>query len=292
MKWTFFFSMLILGVSLCGCVGSPCGPCGPVPYGGYSGGGICANECDPCGTTMNYAYGSCATPYCGLPGAPIRTLGCGAAQIAATPASWLVQILRGSCYPCNGCGDERYWGDYGYVPGDYCSPCTPDGQWAGNEYAYGNCGGCGDCTVCQQGLSYRYPAVGTYMNQMYAPVFQDKISSTHAKTPLDYGLRAPYASACYDACCDPCGDTCCTDSCSTGSYHTGCDTCGGSGISSGYAPTRQRMCTSCGTGATETYIQEEPAPTVTTAAHRAAKSQTTRVAGKVYPPVKSQTYRR
>ncbi len=317
MKWTLLIgTMLILSIPLCGCVGTPCGPCGP--YGSYGSGmyggcstGMCVDECgscDPCGSPsgMNYAYGgSCATPYCGLPGAPLRTVGCGAAQVASRPVSWLAQILRGSNYPCNGCGDEVYWGDYGYVSGDFCSPCTYDGQWAGNDHTpsrYGNCGGCGECTVCQQGISYRYPAVGSYMNQMYAPVFQDKISSTHAKTPLDYGLRSPYAMSCdpcgYDPCCD---DGCYTaDSCSTGMCDTGCDTgCStggyGSRISPGYAPTRQRACNSCGTGSTHTYIEEDntqPVSPVTTSAYRSAKPSSSRVAGKVYPPVNSQTYRR
>ncbi|MCL2305194.1 MAG: hypothetical protein FWC43_07615 [Planctomycetaceae bacterium] len=300
MKRTLFFgSLLILSVSLCGCVGSPCGPCGP--YNCYPNQfGACVNECnscDPCGTPacspMSYAYGTgcgtgCGTPYCGLPGAPIRTIGCGAAQIAATPVSWLAQILRGTCYPCNGCGDERYWGDYGYVPGDFCSPCTYDGQWAGNDQAYGSCGGCGDCTVCQQGISYRYPAVGTYMNQMYAPVFQDKIAATHAKTPLDYGLRG------YDSCgCEPCGcNTCYTGSCSTGcstgcdtGCSTGCSTCdtgcdsgyineNGARISPGYAPPRQQP-----------YYYGNASSNITSASYRTAKPSAS-VANKVHLPVR------
>ena len=298
MKWTLFYGILfILSVSLCGCVGSPCGPCGPYGYNSYSQYGACFDECgscDPCGTAcppMNYAYGGCAspcgTPYCGLPGSPIRTVGCGAVQVAATPVSWLVQILRGTNYPCHGCGDERYWGDYGYVPGDFCSPCTYDGQWAGNDQAYGGCGG--NYTVCQQGLSYRHPAVGTYMNQMYAPVFQDKIASTHAKTPLDYGLRGD------DFCgggCDPCGcNTCYTDSCSTGcdtgcdiGCSTGCDTgCdtgyisgNGTRVSPGYAPPRQQP-----------YYFSNATSNVSTASYRTAKPSSP-IANKVYPPVKSR----
>ena len=338
MKWTLFFGcLLILSISLCGCIGSPCGPCGP--YGScYSNQfGMCADECggcDPCGTScgtscgtpcgtlcssMNYAYGGgCATPYCGLPGAPIRTIGCGAACVAATPVSWLAQILRGTNYPCHGCGDELYWGDYGYVPNDFCNPCTYGGQWAGNDRTpnrhYGGCdpcgNSCGNTTVCQQGLSSQYPAVGSYVNQMYAPVFQDKIASTHARTPLNYGLRGPFADACCDPCgCSPCGydpccnDSCGTDSCSTGMCgsgmyvggHSGCDTgCDvgytngyGARISPGYAPTRQQVCL-YGTGKTcdcNNGKGDNTVSNVTQASYRSAKPSSS-TANKVYLPVK------
>ena len=273
-----FGCLFILSISLCGCVGSPYGPC--APYSSYSPGqyGTCVNECDPC-SPMSYAYGA---PYCGLPGAPIRTIGCGAAQIAATPVSWLAQILRGTAYPCNGCGDELYWGDYGYVPGDWCNPCTYDGQWAGGDG--GSCGG----TVCQQGLSYSHPAVGTYMNQMYAPVFQDKIASTHARTPLSYGLRGPYSGACYDSCYDSCYDPCCDTSCSDVGYSdcsTGCDTGyvgrNGSRVSPGYAPPRQQTYHSRTTRPSEMYDDSM----VTTVSARTAKPSSS-VANKVYPPVR------
>ena len=296
MKWTFFFGcLLILSISLCGCVGSPYGPCGPYggsQYGMY-GGGCYVDECDPCGTScppMSYAYGSC-----GLPGAPVRTVGYGAAHVAATPVSWLVQILRGTNYPCHGCGDELYWGDYGYVPDDFCNPCTYDGQWAG-----GSGGPCG--TVCQQGLAYQYPAVGSYMNQMYAPVFQDKIASTHARTPLNYGLRGPFGGACYDPCgYDPCGyDPCYTDSCSTGMCcDTGCDTGYVSGyggrVSPGYAPPRQQVCLH-GTGTTCNTCSNgngngnghgnHIVSNVSQAGYRTAKPSSSVIANKVYPPVR------
>ena len=294
MKWTLFFgSLLILSISLCGCVGSPCGPYGP--YGSYSGirgsaslgsaslgSAMCMEECDPCGTVcspMNYAYGAgCA---------PIR----GAAHVAATPVSWLAQILRGTNYPCHGCGDEVYWGDYGYVPDDFCNPCTYDGQWAGSE------GGCGHYTVCQQGISQQHLAVGGSMNQMLAPIFQDKIASTHAKTPLNYGLRGLYGGAC----CDPCGyDSCFSGDCSIGSTgycaggHSGCATGCLGGVSPGYAPARQQTCL-YGTGAQPCNCNNgnghgdvNKVSTVSQASYRTAKAAgqpTAPVTNKVYPPV-------
>ncbi|MGL6197048.1 MAG: hypothetical protein ACRC2T_19725 [Thermoguttaceae bacterium] len=235
--------LLLLASTYSGCIGyNGYGPCGPyaggcltgssVGYGGYNPyetvgdcGGMYADSCGTCLPTCNpYAGYPCGAGSCvGAVGA----VGCGAvrgaAYVAATPVSWLAQILRGTAYPCSGCSDEVYWGDYGTQAGDYCSPCTYDGQWAGGT-------GCGP--VCQSGLSYRYPAVGSYMNQAYSPVFQDKISATHAKTSLDYGLRGPSFDSCYSP-CDYGG-------CYTGGeyYDTGCST------------------GNCGTGVEGTFIDE------------------------------------
>ena len=199
MKRTLLYGIILfLSVSLSGCV---CGPYGTGGMYGYNQIGGYSNPCDPCGDP-------CGSPGC-LHGAGygigygVGAVGRGAVHVAATPASWLVQLLRGTGYPCHGCGDEIYWGDYGYVPNDFCDPCTYEGQWGGTGDACG-------CNTCQRGLLHQYPAVGNYMNQVYSPIFQDKISTTHARAPLNYGLRAPSYDACYDSCS--------TGYCGTGGY--------------------------------------------------------------------------
>lgn len=242
MKWTLFFSSLLtLSIALTGCaVYHPYGPYGS--YGSYGYGhygqsfvgtygkhvpetypangvanvcaaNICEPVCGPCATpvmqpSLNYAYGGncydpcdpCAEPVC----RPVHTI--------ATPLAWLASVMRGLNYPCHGCGDEVYWGDYGQTPHDVCNPCTYDGHWGGSvDRKMVNpcdpCNPCGSCNVCQQGTSFRYPAIGAYMNRLFAPVFQDKIAPTHGNTPLDYGLRDP-GSLCHNPCVDPCYDPC------------------------------------------------------------------------------------
>lgn len=246
MKWTLFFSSLLaLSIALSGCVAyNPYGPYAFYGYGqqqygqqygknpdfnlngayafnGYGAGAcapmVCEPVCDPCAMPMtqqpmNYAYSAACDP-CATPGVA-----------TATSISWLARIMRGAQYPCNGCGDEVYWGDYGRTPDDVCNPCTYDGKWAGNtdrtSRNYDPCGNCGDCNVCQQGTSFRNPAIGTYMNRLYAPVFQDKIAPTHATTPLDYGLRDP-GLLCADPCVDPCVEPCAAPYvCETGSSNS------------------------------------------------------------------------
>lgn len=262
MKWTIIFgALLLISSGLCGCVGynGACGPYGMNGYGSYPG---MMNRCSPCGTYD--ACDPCNTcgPNYAYTGGALQNVGCGALQVAATPGSWLLQVLRGSYYPCGGggCGDEIYWGDYGHVPNDYCDPCTYEGHWAGSTAASGNCGDCGECMVCQRGTFYRYPTVGHYTNQALAPIFQDKISATHAKTPMDYGLRAPS----YDTCFDSCG----TSSCGYETYSGGC-TDGCCGVSNdGY------------TG----QVVQQPAKFTTPDVNRYAKP--------TYTPVRHQNYRR
>lgn len=201
MKWTFFFgTLLFLCGTLSGCVGyNACGPYyGPNTMGAYSpgmmhGGG----SCDPCNSCSNVA--SCGVPsqsfnYAYGGGAACH-VGQAAVHAVETPLSWFAQILRGTQYPCNGCGDEVYWGDYGLTPDDYCDPCTYEGRWGGR-----GCGDCGQCVPCQRGLAYRYPSMGTMANQALAPAFQDKVAHTHAQIPMDYGIRGRSGQT-Y---CEPC----------------------------------------------------------------------------------------
>ncbi len=300
MRRTLFFGLLLAcSAFLSGCVGYPgCGPygnnglCGsysPGMYNNYS-------DCGNCGDCSNCGIGG---------GGCLQSLGCGAGCAVATPISWVAQILRGTNYPCHGCGDEVYWGDYGLTPNDYCDPCTNDGVWAGD--VGGNTGACGYGKTCQGGLSYKYPAIGNSLNQAYAPVFQDKIAATHARTPLDYGFKGPGFYGCGSGCgldsCDygSCGtDMCgvssgCSTGCSTGSsYGTGTV---GRPISSG---SRSSSC-NCGSNGNHNHMETvEPSyiegdgtpaePITTTSARRQVRQQPTRLSYPT-PTLGKQTYR-
>lgn len=165
------------------------------PYGVY-GGGILA-DCGGCGTC-----GTCcvqpSSPYC----SPLLS------QIVAPVFGFVRGQYYGGGCAGGGCSEEVYWGDYGLTPGDYCSPCTPDGYWAGSvEGSYsGELGPCGITGTCQRGLSYLYPAVGSEYNRCN-PVFNDKIALTRGTSEINYGLRGPDFGVCYDS-CDPCYSGC------------------------------------------------------------------------------------